>query len=292
MSNIEWILIIITIFLVILLFRYIQLKKQIRNLADQVNELNSGNSQQMLDISLIDKDLERLAGILNQYNIRQRQAVAGVLRNEEYLKESVANISHDLRTPLTVILGHLQLLQKENLESSQAQRVKVIFSKAEKMKELVETFYDLSILEEQQTVPEKEKFNISNMLINLITENAVALEKENILPEINLPDYSIYVYSDKNMVERILQNLLTNAIKYSVGTIKITLMEKENNNPMSDSSEIDCNRLFDRFYTGDKSRHNGSTGLGLAVVKTLVAILGGNIVAKVHANSLIITLEL
>ena len=95
MSNIEWILIIITIFLVILLFRYIQLKKQIRNLADQVNELNSGNSQQMLDISLIDKDLERLAGILNQYNIRQRQAVAGVLRNEEYLKESVANISHD-----------------------------------------------------------------------------------------------------------------------------------------------------------------------------------------------------
>ena len=271
MSNIEWILIIITIFLVILLFRYIQLKKQIRNLADQVNELNSGNSQQMLDISLIDKDLEKLAGILNQYNIRQRQAVAGVLRNEEYLKESVANISHDLRTPLTVILGHLQLLQKENLESSQAQRVKVIFSKAEKMKELVETFYDLSILEEQQ----------------------------NILPEINLPDYSIYVYSDKNMVERILQNLLTNAIKYSVGTIKITLMEKENNNiiftienPMSDSSEIDCNRLFDRFYTGDKSRHNGSTGLGLAVVKTLVAILGGNIVAKVHANSLIITLEL
>lgn len=200
---------------------------------------------------------------------------------------------------LQSILGHLQLLQKENLESSQAQRVKVIFSKAEKMKELVETFYDLSILEEQQTVPEKEKFNISNMLINLITENAVALEKENILPEINLPDYSIYVYSDKNMVERILQNLLTNAIKYSVGTIKITLMEKENNNiiftienPMSDSSEIDCNRLFDRFYTGDKSRHNGSTGLGLAVVKTLVAILGGNIVAKVHANSLIITLEL
>mgnify|MGYP000037222536 FL=1 len=126
------------------------IKKQIRNLADQVNELNSGNSQQMLDISLIDKDLERLAGILNQYNIRQRQAVAGVLRNEEYLKESVANISHDLRTPLTVILGHLQLLQKENWESSQAQRVKVIFSKAEKMKELVETFYDLSILEEPQ----------------------------------------------------------------------------------------------------------------------------------------------
>ena len=80
MSNIEWILIIITIFLVILLFRYIQLKKQIRNLADQVNELNSGNSQQMLDISLIDKDLERLAGMLNQYNIRHSRVLQRMLR--------------------------------------------------------------------------------------------------------------------------------------------------------------------------------------------------------------------
>ena len=141
MSNIEWILLIITGFFLILLFRYIQLKKQIRNLADQVKELNCGNSEQMLDISLIDKDLERLAGILNQYNIRQRHAIASVLRNEEYLKESVANISHDLRTPLTVILGHLQLLQKENLESSQAQRIKTILGKAEKMKELVEIIY-------------------------------------------------------------------------------------------------------------------------------------------------------
>lgn len=299
MSNIEWILIIITIFFLVLLFRYIQLKKQIRNLSDQVNELNCGNSQQMLDIALIDKDLERLDGILNQYNLRQRQTIAGVLRNEEYLKESVANISHDLRTPLTVILGHLQLLQKENLVPSQAQRIKVILSKAEKMKELVETFYDLSVLEEQQIVPQKERFNLSNLLINLVTENAVSLEKKNILPEINLPDHSVYVYSDRNILERILQNLLTNAIKYSAGTIKITLIEKENKgilftieNPMSNSSELDCTRLFERFYTGDKSRHDGSTGLGLAVVKVLVKALEGNVSARIRANNLIIILSL
>lgn len=299
MSDIEWMLLVITVFFLILLVRYIQLKRQIRNLSDQMNELNCGYSEKMLDISLIDKDLERLAGILNQYNIKQRQTVAGVLRGEEYLKESVANISHDLRTPLTVILGHLQLLQKENLEPGQEKRIKIIMSKAERMKELVETFYDLSILEEQQTAPEKEKFNISNLLINLITENAVTLEKRNILPEINLPDHSIYMYSDRNIVERILQNLLTNAVKYSIGTIKITLMEKENSgiiftieNPVSNSSEIDCNRLFDRFYTGDKSRYDGSTGLGLAVVKSLVAVLDGSIVAKLQANSLVIILEL
>ena len=166
MSEIKWFLLLLAAGFLILLFRHIQLKKQIRNLSGQVKEWNRGNSGQMIDISLMDKDLEHLAAILNLYNIGQRQAVAKTLRHEEHLKESVANISHDLRTPLTVILGHLQLLQKKDLEPAQAKRIAVVLRKAEKMKELVEAFYDLSVLEEQQTVPSKETFNFSNMLID------------------------------------------------------------------------------------------------------------------------------
>ena len=268
MSEIKWFLLLLAAGFLILLFRHIQLKKQIRNLSGQVKEWNRGNSGQMIDISMMDKDLEHLAAILNLYNIGQRQAVAKTLRHEEHLKESVANIS-------------------------------VVLRKAEKMKELVEAFYDLSVLEEQQTVPSKETFNFSNMLIDLITEHAPALEKKNIIPEIKLPDYSIYIYSDRNMVERILQNLLTNAMKYSAGNIKITLMQKSDGgirfmmeNPVSDSLQIDGNRLFDRFYTGDTSRHDGSTGVGLAVVKALVLALDGNVGASVQDNNLKIILEL
>lgn len=178
MSEIKWFLLLLAVGFLILLFRHIQLKKQIRNLSGQVKEWNRGNSGQMIDISLMDKDLEHLAAILNLYNIGQRQAVAKTLRHEEHLKESVANISHDLRTPLTVILGHLQLLQKEDLEPAQAKRIAVVLHKAEKMKELVETFYDLSVLEEQQTVPSKETFNFSNMLIDLITGTCTGIRKK------------------------------------------------------------------------------------------------------------------
>lgn len=178
MSEIKWFLLLLAAGFLILLFRHIQLKKQIRNLSGQVKEWNRGNSGQMIDISMMDKDLEHLAAILNLYNIGQRQAVAKTLRHEEHLKESVANISHDLRTPLTVILGHLQLLQKEDLEPAQVKRIAVVLRKAEKMKELVEAFYDLSVLEEQQTVPSKETFNFSNMLIDLITEHAPAIRKK------------------------------------------------------------------------------------------------------------------
>lgn len=233
----------------------------------------------------------------NLYN--QRQLIASTLRHENYLKESIANISHDLRTPLTVILGHLQLLRKEPLTDRQAQRIETIFHKAERMKELVQTFYDLSILDAEQITPRREDFNLSNLLINLITENAPALEAKNISPEIDLPPHSVYLHSDYSMVERILQNLLTNAIRYSSGDIKMSLKQARENraiftieNPIDSKTEINPARLFERFYTGDASRHNSGTGVGLAVVKLLTDKLGGNVSAEIKSNVLTVTLEI
>lgn len=299
MSDIELILIAAGILVLFLLWQYIPLKKQIRSLSRQMEAQTCGASEKMLDISLIDRDLEFLTGILNKYNIRQRQAISGAIRHEEHLKESIANISHDLRTPLTVILGHLQLLENEKLTPKQLQHVIAIRNKAERMKELVETFYDLSVLDEQPKKPVLESFNLSNLLLNLITENAPALEAKGIIPDISLPEYSVYLYSDKAMVERILQNLLTNAIRYSAGMIAVMLEQKENKkilfrieNTVQEGIDIDTERLFERFYTGDKSRHDGSTGLGLAVVQSLVSALNGTITAGIRENMLDFMLEL
>ncbi len=298
MCKIE-LLLIVFLLLLILLFKYLQTKRQIRNLSKQVAELVNGKSGKMLDISLVDKDLEELAGILNRYNDKQRQSIASTLRRENYLKESIANISHDLRTPLTVILGHLQLLRKEALTDRQAQRVETIFHKAERMNELIQTFYDLSVLEAEQITPRREDFNLSNLLINLITENAPALEAKKISPDVDLPAHSVYLNSDYGMVERILQNLLTNAIRYSSGDIKMSIKQTGENravfmieNPIDSKTEINPDRLFERFYTGDTSRHNGGTGVGLAVVKLLTDKLGGNVSAEMKSNILTVTLEI
>ena len=200
---------------------------------------------------------------------------------------------------MTVILGHLQLLRKETLTDKQEQRIETIFHKAERMKELVQTFYDLSILDAEQITPRREDFNLSNLLINLITENAPALEAKNISPEIDLPPHSVYLNSDYSMVERILQNLLTNAIRYSSGDIKMSLKQARENraiftieNPIDSKTEINPARLFERFYTGDASRHNSGTGVGLAVVKLLTDKLGGNVSAEIKSNVLTVTLEI
>lgn len=298
-TGINLLLFITSILLLFVIFKYLRIKSEIRNLSKQMLELTKGKSEKILDISLIDKDLEQLVGILNQYNDKQRLSIANTLQQEESLKDSIVNISHDLRTPLTVILGNLQLLKKENLTHSQAKRIETIFNKGERMKELVQTFYDLSVLDTEQIAPQRENFNLSNLLINLITENAPALEAKNLSPQIDLPDHSVYLYSDSKMVERILQNLLTNAIRYSSGDILMQLRQTDKKsilfsieNSVENPNEINPDRLFERFYTGDKSRSSGSTGIGLAVVKLLVNQLGGNVSAEIKSNELIVSIEL
>lgn len=277
----------------ILVVKYGLLKRQVRSLACQVQDSLCRNSEKMLDISLIDKDVERLATLLNQHRARQRQAVVIAQRHEVSLKESVANLSHDLRTPLTVILGHIQLLCSSELSEEQRRRVDLILSRTEKMKDLVNTFYELSLLDTEQIIPRKEKVNLSNMVMNLLAENAPILERRRIFPEVCLPDCSVFLLSDCGMVERVLQNLFVNAVRYSSGNIKISVCQTKKDqgifcieNPVRDISKLDIDRLFERFYTGDSSTYEEGTGLGLAVVKILVEKLGGEIMAKIHEERL------
>ena len=283
---------------IVLLYRYIRLKSEIRKISGQLEELVSDNSEKMLDISFVDKELERLAGLFNQYNDKQRQIVAGAIKDEDFLKDSVANISHDLRTPLTVILGHLQLIAKTDLTPDQRERLDIVNNKAVRMKELVDTFYEYSLVTTSNEVMKHDKLNILNMLIDLISDCAPLMDKKGITPKIDLPEHSVYIYSDRNAIDRILQNLITNSIRYSAGDINVKLETVNDGivlsvaNPISEDSELDPDRMFDRFYTGDSSRNSGGTGLGLAVVKELTSKLGGNINAVRSGGMLTIKLEL
>ena len=159
----------------------------------------------------------------------------------------------------------------------------------------------IEAIEQQTGIPriDLNTIDLDKKAINLITENSPALEQKNICPEINLPEFSVFAFSDRNMVARILQNLLTNAIRYTNGNIKINLEQQARNkicfsieNSVSNVSEIDASRLFERFYMADKSRRGGGTGLGLAVVKALVEKLGGSVNANLQSDTLLIILEL
>ncbi len=132
----------------------------------------------------------------------------------------------------------------------------------------------------------------------MLTENAPAFEQQGLSPEIILPEQTVVLLSDRRMIERIFQNLITNAIRYSAGNVKITLSASENGqtlfaieNTLAQPDTIDVDRIFERFYTGDKSRHSESTGIGLAVVELFAKKLGAEISATKNKNVLKIELN-
>ena len=287
------------ILFVFICVKYCLLKKEIRHLSKQLTLLSDGGTEKMLDLSLTDRDLERLAGQINRHYARQRSVTAGALRHEAQLKESIAGISHDLRTPLTVIMGHLQLLERTVLSEEQLRRTDTALRKARRMNELIEAFYELSVLNSEQLQPRRESVNLSNLLIDFLAENAFLMEAAGIRPDIRLPGKSVFIRTDPGMLERILQNLLTNAIRYSDGDIRISLSQAPEGsitlcmeNTVDEDALPDVNRMFDRFYTGDAARTQGSTGLGLAVVKLLAERLGGEVNAGLEGNWLAVTLHL
>lgn len=298
MSGILYIAIALGLIAAYLLYRYLRLRRELKNISSQLETLISGDSEKMLDITFVDRELERLAGLFNQYNDKQRMIVAGAMKDETFLKDSVASISHDLRTPLTVIIGHLQLMDKDNFTPDQKERIDTVYNKALRMKELVDAFYEYSLINTSNIRIEPEKINLNNLLTGLISDLAPSMEEKNITPDIRITDHSVYITTDRNMLDRIIQNLITNAVRYSAGDIGIKLEDDSEDiiltvtNPVAKDADIDPNRIFERFYTGDSSRNNGGTGLGLAVVKELTEKLGGSASCDLTGKVLKMTIKI
>ena len=170
---------------VIISFKYFALKRQINHMSLQIDQVTCGKTEKMLDLSLADQDLELLAAKINRFFDCQRKSAAKALQHEEELKNSIANISHDLRTPLTVINGHLQILQKSRLLPDQKDRIETALRKTCRLRELIDVFYDLSILEADQTEPDWEDLNFSNLLIDFLADSAPLFQSRQLSPNHN-----------------------------------------------------------------------------------------------------------
>jgi len=262
-------LILLNIALALSLFSW---KHQVCQIIKQLKE------NKKIRISLQNKYIEELAGIINEKDHEEQRAKIRILQEEEQLKQSIANISHDLRTPLTSIQGYLTLLKDCETKGEQENYLSVIQTKADYLTDLVQVFYDLSLIDHENYVLETEKVDINKIVTDCLIEKYNELKETN--PVIHTETIPVWIIGNPVACKRIIENLITNAIHYfdnyieisidanGIFTIKNTTLELQN---------IDVNMLFQKFYTADTSRSNGSTGLGLYIVKELLAKIEGGI---------------
>lgn len=250
-----------------------------RNMNDIKNELiltrDKGYDRQ-LTVDLLDNSLSDMATELNRNLDYQKKLKEKSEAAELDLKRSVSDIAHDLRTPLTIISGNLQMLSREAEFSPVAMEyIRTSQEKCAAMKTMADDFFELSVLESDTSIVPTEKVNMTNELMQFIADNESVIRNNSLVPDIIFPEKSVFVMADRILLSRMLGNLLNNVAKYAEGGFGIHLAEEDNSvsvifsNAVSEDRQIDTERLFDRTYRADKARSGSGAGLGLYIVKLL-----------------------
>ena len=266
----------------ILAFSLFSWKRQIFEITKQISE------NKKLRISLSNKQIEKLAGIINEKNYLEQKAKIQIIQEKEQLKHSIANISHDLRTPLTSIQGYLTLLKGCEDKEEQEHYFSVIQAKADYLTELLQIFYDLSLIESDDYIFGIEKLDVNRIVTDCLIDKYNELKE--LTPSVKIENAPVWVTGNAVACKRIIENLVTNAIRYSNGYIEIVVDANgifTVKNTTSELKNIDVNILFQKFYTVDTLRSNGNTGLGLYIVKELLNKIEGGIKEVSYKNNIL-----
>lgn len=271
---------------VLILFLYIIfILKQLKSINKQLDKRLIENTRQPLNIELFNKTITNLSKNINRCLKLEEKRRLESINDQKQFKELISNISHDLRTPLTSIKGYQQLLEKTPLDKHQVQLLKTAQKSTDELGLLIENFFEYSYLVTAKTEPNLEKININNLIVECVLSYIAILEEKNL--NVNIKETPpVFVLGDKNMLIRIIENLLNNCAKHSLGDIDIKIEFLQNakitfTNPINQDTNINVDKLFHRFYTSDSTR-NKSTGLGLSIVEFLVKQMNGNVGAYLN----------
>lgn len=280
----------LSVAVIIFAAKYFILKRTIASILRQLED----ESIRLLTLQFADDDLNEVVRKINGLLEKIQQTVILENISSAALKSSIANISHDMKTPLTSVIGYLQLAKKECSDVQTKEIIKICLERTIYCNALINDFFELSLVESQGLNPHIESIDVAEELCEQILANCPLLEEKGITPHFENSDCSVIVSADKMLLGRIVQNLISNSIKYTCGDIYFNLTEEEAvvimiSNPVTD--QIDTEHIFDKFYVQDQSRHDGY-GIGLYLCKAFAEAMGGSIYAKMDENYLNIYLKL
>ena len=281
--------VILGIVILILTVKIHIMKKDCKRITDGMHEKMNTDTNTLLEISTGDRDMKEMAACLNTQLAELKEMKHKYRQGDAELKSAVTNISHDLRTPLTSVMGYLELLDAEEKSDVAARYLSLIKNRINDMKSLTEEMFRYSVIITREEKLKTEKVCLNRVLEDAVAEAAVQLIKKGIDPKIEMPDAEVYCMGDKRAVLRVFWNILNNAAKYSDGDLHVCLETDGTvtfSNTAKELSSVAVGKLFDRFFT--VAYNKKSTGLGLSIAKQLTEQMQGSINAQKHADMLTI----
>lgn len=288
-------LIIIILIACILLLLLLLQRREIYNITRQLHKIRNEDTNTL--ICSVNGTAAELIQEINMLLKEMRDTKVSFHQKSHELEQMITNISHDLRTPLTSAMGYIGLIQHSELsEEEKARELAVIEKRLIRLEELINSFFELSQIVSSGKQPEISEVNLIYVLEEAIVHyyDDYCAEDRKIIFE--FPKHKLNILSHQNMLLRIFDNLICNALKHGKGDLTITVEETESikiifKNELI-SPGIDMGHIFDEFYTTDISRTKGNTGLGLAIAKQFTETLNGSIYASLKGGNFILTVNL
>ena len=268
------------------------IQKKIQKISEKLKEITDTNSSERVMVFTENKELMELAAQINRLLENHLKVKADYCRSEIASKKMLSNISHAIKTPMTVILGYLEIMRING--TSTDEMLGKIEQKAENVMELINQFFTLAKLESGDMDIELSRIDVCEVCRESILDFYGILTNKNFQVDIDIPETSVYVHGNKEAIQRILFNLISNVIRYGADGKYLGISLRTDKNAVfidviDKGKGIDKNfaaSVFDRLFTMEDSRNRNiqGNGLGLTISKNLALQLGGDIILDSTPN--------
>jgi len=252
-------------------------------LMEHIEKVKSGDMETKLHVEP-DADTYPAAQNLNFIQEGMSLAVSEKIRSERMKVDLITNVSHDLKTPLTSIVSYVELLSKEeNLPEHVNDYVAILAQKTERLKHLIQDLFDLSKATSDNMALDMERIDLARLINQALADMQEPMDDSGLAFRVNVPDEPVYIASDGKKLYRVLQNLISNTLKYSLlGSrvfVDLTVIGNEAvatiKNTANYEMDFDEDEILQRFTRGDRSRSTEGSGLGLSIAQSFTEACGG-----------------
>ena len=292
--------IVLTVICVALLLMIFNNRSQIKSIRDQVHFISRNDTNKRVSFYGKSRSMSRLAKdinyIIDNYNSKELE----IKKQDKEIKDTLTNMSHDIRTPLTSLKGYFELLEESEDPEEQARYRRIISERIDSLEEILEMMFFYTKVSNVNYQVSLESLNMSEIVMHTLFSYFDDFEKSGLTPNIDI-DENLNVIGNEQSIKRIMQNLIKNCLVHGDNSVDISLKASVTDsktiilivsNGVRENDIPDPQKVFDRFYKADNSRHVSSSGIGLSVAKKLTEAMNGKIWAEYKDNLFSISVEL